>query len=131
MRRVAIAVLSLVVVLTLAVPATAATPSPRKMAAQIRTLQKQVKVLQRQVTQARQGVAAALVYSGCLTAATADALQGTWGAIDNYNTTHGGTAIFGPQTAVNDQQLCQALSIRRAPGQATTAVFTTLLQLFA
>jgi len=131
MRRVAIAVLALVFAISLAAPATAATPSPRRMAAQIRTLQKQVKALQRQVRQARQGVAAALVYGGCLTAATADAFQGTWGAVDNYNTTHGGTAIFGPQTQVNDHQLCQTLGIRRAPNQATTAVFGSLLQLFA
>jgi hypothetical protein len=128
MRRVAIAVLSLVFVLSLAAPAaTAATPSPKRMAAQIRTLQKQVKALQRQVTQARQGVAAALVYGGCLTAATADAFQGTWSAIDTQKP----PAIFGPQTQVNDHQLCQTLGIRRAPNQATTAVFGSLLQLFA
>ncbi len=73
----------------LAAPASAATPTERKLNKQVKTLQSQVKKMQKQVktlqTQMRevQSVAAgALIYSACLTASTADAFQGTWETID-------------------------------------------------
>jgi len=47
MRRALPALFALVLALALAVPAMAATPSPARMAAQIRTLQGQVKTLQK------------------------------------------------------------------------------------
>jgi hypothetical protein len=135
MRRVVIAALTFVLALCVAAPATAAVPTNRQLQAQITVMKRQIKTLTKQLkaeTAARRtGVATALVYAGCETAVTADAIQGTWAAIDNYNTTHGGAAIFGPQQQPNDQQLCQTLQIRRAPQQATTAVFSQLLQLFA
>ena len=48
MRRALPALFAVALAVVLAVPATAATPSPAKMAAQIRVLQKQVKTLQKQ-----------------------------------------------------------------------------------
>ena len=64
----------------------------RKLASQIKVMQRQVKVLQGQVKKLRadmrevQGISAsALVFSACSTAATADAFQGTWETIDGIN----------------------------------------------
>lgn len=115
----------------LAAPATASTPTEKKLQAQInvlqgqtRTLQVQVKALQKQVKQARSIGVLAAVYSACSTAATADALQGTWTTID----THFGTSLFGAQTAVNDYDACQKdLNITRAKTQPTVSGFQALL----
>ena len=76
--------LPLVLALALSVPATAATPSAAKMAAQIRVLQKQVKALQTSLKKTKttllqtEAVAViALLYGGCNSAVTADALAGS------------------------------------------------------
>jgi hypothetical protein len=130
MRR-ALTALSVVgLALALSVPATAATPSPARMAGQIRTLQKQVKTLQttvKKLTKTLQNTevlaVAAFFYGGCSTAATADALQGS------------NPTAFG-NTPVNDYQSCSDLSqvtgttIARQPNTATVNVFQTLLTLF-
>src|SRR6058998_1585685 len=83
MRRALLALFALALALALAVPATAATPSPARMAAQIRTLQKQVKTLKKTLkktnttlVQTEAVAVVALLYGGCSSAATADALQG-------------------------------------------------------
>ena len=80
----------------LAAPAAAATPTERKLASQIKVMQRQVKVLQGQVKKLRadmrevQGISAsALVFSACSTAATADAFQGTWETIDGLQCPYG------------------------------------------
>jgi hypothetical protein len=132
MRRVLAAAFVLAMTFALAAPAVAATPSPKKMAAQIRVLQSQVKALQKQVkkmntnlNQTESIAVIGLLYGGCSTAATADAFAGT--------TNPGFTA---PPNPVNDYQSCSDLSkftgttIARQPNTATENVFQTLLNLF-
>jgi|SRR5262245_63365153 len=131
MRRVFATALILLVALSAASPATAAGPTVKSLAKQIKALQKDVKTLKAQVTTARAIAATALIYSGCTTAVTADALQGTWTALDAKLTpTYG--PIFGPQTPLNDFQNCQTLRITRAPSTQppNAAVFNSLLALF-
>jgi len=118
--------------LVLAAPATAATPSPKKMAGQIAALQRQVKTLQKQVkkltTNLNQTEAisiVALLYGGCNSAATADAFAGT--ALPGY---------VAPPNPVNDYQSCSDLSrftgttIARQPAGQTVNVFQSLLNIF-
>jgi hypothetical protein len=129
MKRLITATVVAAVALVLAAPAQPAGPSNRQLARQIKTLQKQVKTLQKQVKQADLHAAIAVVYAGCSTAVTADALQGTWTVIDQVN----GSPIFGPQVAVNDFGVCNALEITRAPTAMppTVSVFNSLLALFS
>ena len=73
--------------------------------------------------------ALAIVYAGCATAVTADALQGTWAVIDEVDA----EPIFGPQTPVNDNQTCSVWEITRAPTQMppNISVFNSLMALFS
>jgi hypothetical protein len=129
MKRLITATVVAAVALVLAAPAQPAGPSNKQLARQIKTLQKQVKTLQKQVKLADLHAAVAVVYAGCSTAVTADALQGTWTVIDGVN----GTPIFGPQVAVNDFDTCSALEVTRAPtaNPPTISVFNSLLALFS
>jgi hypothetical protein len=134
MRRALPALFALALALALAVPATAATPSPKKMAAQIRVLQRQVKTLQKQVKKMNRSLlqteavaVVALLYGGCSSAATADALAGS--GIAGYT---------APPNPVNDYQVCGDLqnitrptpTIVRQPNTATVNVFQELLNIF-
>ncbi|HEY3206551.1 MAG TPA: hypothetical protein VGJ58_06330 [Gaiellaceae bacterium] len=132
MRRAFVAVVALVVGIALAVPATAATPSTKQLAGQVKTLQKQVKTLQKQVKKTNALLArteaiavVALLYGGCNTAATADAFAGS-----------GNPAFAAPPNPVNDYQTCSDLSkvtgttVARAPNAATVNVFQQLLNIF-
>jgi hypothetical protein len=130
MRRVLAATFVLALALALSAPAMAATPSPKKMAAQIAVLQKQVKTLQKQVKKLNSTMPKvadlavfSYLYGACSTAAAADALQG------------GNPTAYG-NTAVNDYGTCSDLSkgtgtpIARQPNTATVNVFQSLLSLF-
>lgn len=132
MRRAFVAVVALALAIALSAPATAATPSTKKLAAQVRTLQTQVKALQKQVKKLNTAVGrtetiavVALLYGGCSTAATADAFAGT-----------GNPGYTPPPNPVNDYQSCSDLSkitrttITRAPNSATPNVFQQLLNIF-
>jgi hypothetical protein len=127
MKRVFVTALITLVALAVAAPAPAAGPTLRSLARQIKALQKEVKTLKKQVADARGAAATALVYSGCSTAVTADALQGTWTFLDQKHATG-----FGPQTPVNDYQNCQFLRITRAPTTVppNVSTFNSLLALF-
>ena len=129
MKRLIAATVMVTVALVLAAPAQSAGPSNKQLARQIKTLQKQVKTLQKQVKTADLHAAIAIVYAGCSTAVTADAFQGTWTVIDQVN----GAPIFGPQVAVNDFGVCDAIQITRAPTQMppNVTVFNSLLALFS
>ncbi|HMJ00384.1 MAG TPA: hypothetical protein VK488_11170 [Gaiellaceae bacterium] len=129
MKRLIAAAVMVAVALVLAAPAQSAGPTNRQLARQIKTLQKQVKTLQKQVKTADLHAAIAIVYAGCATAVTADAFQGTWTVIDQVN----GAPIFGPQVAVNDFGVCDAVQITRAPTQMppNVSVFNSLLALFS
>ena len=83
-----------------------------------------------------QGVsAAALAFSACSTAATADAFQGTWETIDRNAAADSPPTPdqYPAQTAVVDPpNSCQLLEIQRQPNPVppTTNVFAALLNLF-
>jgi hypothetical protein len=140
-----IAVAALLAVTTLAAPASAATPSERRLARQVSTLQKQVKTMQRQVKVLQRQLraaqpspllsiaASATVYSACLTAATADAFQGTWETIDKARNP-GLPEFFPPFTPIADPlNSCQRFEVARQANPAntpTTDVFAALLNIF-
>jgi hypothetical protein len=131
MRRALPALFAIALALALAVPATAATPSPARMAAQIRTLQKQVKTLQKTVKktnttllQTEAVAVVALLYAGCTSAATADALQGG-------NPTYGTTPVADFNTCSDLQSITRPTpTIVRQPNTATVNVFQELLNIF-
>lgn len=129
MKRLIAAIAAGAVALVLAAPAQPAAPTNRQLAKQIKVLQKQVKTLKKQVKEAQLIAIGSLVYTGCATAVTADALQGTWTVIDQV----AGRTIFGPQPAVNDYSVCSLYEITRAPTQVppNVSVFSSLLLLFA
>jgi hypothetical protein len=130
MRRALVTLFAVALILALAAPAANAAPSPAKLAAQIRSLQKQVKALQKKVkkmnttlVQTETIAVVALLYGGCTSAATADALQG------------GNAALYGT-TPVADYNTCSDLSritgtpIARAPNTPTVSVFQQMLNIF-
>lgn len=118
----------------LAAPASAATPTERRLARQVKTLQKQVKALQRQVRNVQSIAAGAIVYSACTTAATADAFQATWETIDKDAVRDVQPEFFPPQTPIADPiNSCQRLEVQRQPNPSatpTTDVFAALLNIF-
>ena len=133
---------AIVAATALAAPASAATPTERKLNKQVKTLQaqvkkmqKQVKTLQTQMKEVQSVAAGALIYSACLTASTADAFQGTWETIDRVGAKVPPPALdqYGTQTAIADPlNSCQRLEIQRQPNivPPTTDVFAALLNVF-
>ena len=100
--------------------------------AQFNALSKKVTALQKRVTTLTADVNILAAYDVCLTAATADALQGTWifvnkGAVVFPTTSTGGSAV-------SDLQACSAFKIsRQLPSTDTapsTTVFSALTSLF-
>jgi hypothetical protein len=135
------ALAALVAATALAAPAAAATPAERRLARQVKTLQKQVKTLQKQVKAQQRQVrnvqsiaAGAIVYSACVTAATADAFQATWETIDKDAVRTAQPEFFAPQTPIADPlNSCQRLEVQRQPNPAatpTTDLFAALLNIF-
>jgi hypothetical protein len=124
----------------LAAPASSATPTERKLASQIKTMQRQVKVLQGQVRTLRrqmrevQSVSSlGVIFSACSAAATADAFQGTWETIDETRAAVGQPDRYPPPAAVADPlNSCQLLEVQRQPNTVppTTNVFAALLNVF-
>ena len=136
-----IALAALMAATVLAAPVSAATPTERRLARQVKTMQKQVKALQKQVKALRttvrnvQSIAAgAIIYGACTTAATADAFQATWETIDKDAVRDVQPEFFPPQTAIADPlNSCQRLEVQRQPNPAatpTTDVFAALLNIF-
>jgi acid phosphatase class B len=137
MRRALTALSVLGLALALAVPATAATPSPARLAAQIRTLQKQVKTLQKTVKTLRSELnltenisLIAIAYGACNTAITADALQGS--RPDQFGTAP--VTDYSPLT--NNGTACGDLSrgtgktVVRQPNAPNVNGFQALLNIF-
>jgi hypothetical protein len=131
MKRLALAGL-LVLTLVAAAPATAKGPTLRSLQAQITKLKKQVKTLQKQAKDNQTLAIGALAYGACSSAVAADALQGTWTALDARFVALGQSAVFGAQTPVNDFDFCSGFSVVRARNQnpPTVGVFQALLNIF-
>ena len=134
-------ILALAVAGALAAPAAPATPTERKLSAQIKVVQRQVKVLQGQVKTLRRQMrdvqivsSLGVAFSVCNAAATADAFQGTWETIDRQAAVNGhGTDQYGPQTTIADpRNSCNLLEVQRQPSVVppTTNVFAALLNIF-
>ena len=134
MRRALATLFAVALTLGLAVPAasaagSAASPTAR-LSAQVKALQKSVAALKKQVKKMNTALGqtetiavVALLYGGCSTAATADALQG------------GNPGAYG-NTPVADYNSCSDLSkitnvaVARQPNVATVSVFQQLLNVF-
>ena len=127
----------------LATPTSAATPTQRQLRTlqkQVKALQSQVKILQGQLSLRRRSnlsifAGGAYVYGACLTAATADAFQGTWEAIDRHAAYNAhGQDLFGAQSPIADPlSSCQQFEVQRNANPAATPstdVFAALLNWF-
>jgi outer membrane murein-binding lipoprotein Lpp len=131
---------ALVAVTALAAPASSATPSERRLARQVKTLQRQVttlnrqyQALQRRVRVVESVAAGGIIFAACNAAATADALQGTWETIDQLAVGVGQPEKYPPQTAIADPlNSCRSLEIQRAANTVppATNVFAALLNIF-
>ncbi|TML65096.1 MAG: hypothetical protein E6G22_03010 [Actinobacteria bacterium] len=111
-----------------AAPARTKTPT----LAQFNALSKKVTTLQKQVKLLSTDVNILAAYDVCLTAATADALQGTWIFVNKGSSVFPTTSTGG--SAISDLQACSAFKIaRQLPSTDTppsTAVFSALTGLF-
>ena len=100
--------------------------------AQFNALNKKVTKLQKQMVTLTADLNALAIYDVCLTAATADALQGTWIFVNKGSALFPTTSTAG--SAVSDVQACSLLKIaRQLPSTDTapsTAVFSALTGLF-
>jgi hypothetical protein len=107
------AALTLTLFAALAQPASAASPTDKKIAAltkQVNTLSKQVKTLTTQLTATRRELVINFAGDTCATALLADIQIGTWGVIDQIAQATQGKTYFGPQTAVDDYKNCSFLA---------------------
>jgi hypothetical protein len=100
--------------------------------AQFNALSKKVTALQKQVKTLDTDLNILAAYDVCLTAATADALQGTWIFVNKGSVLFPTTSTSG--SAISDLQACSAFKIsRQLPSVDTapsTAVFGALTSLF-
>ena len=112
--------------------ATSARSTKSPTLAQFNALSKKVTALQKQVKTLTTDVNLLAAYDVCLTAATADALQGTWIFVNKGASVFPTTSTGG--AAINDLQACSAFRIpRQLPSTDTapsTAVFSALTGLF-
>ena len=119
----ALAVLALVV----AAPATAATPSEKRIAKleqQVKAMKKleaQVKTLQKQVGQLASALVANFAADACTAAATADGFTSTWAAVDELGAGQvTPKTYFGPQPAIDDRKACSDVKVARQSAQPPT-----------
>jgi hypothetical protein len=114
--------------LALAGPASAATPTERKLQREVNTLKREVATLKRQMRETQQVAAAGIVLSACVAAVSADAFQSTWTVLDQK----AGGPVVGPQQTVNDAGTCTALEVARSQAvPPTLAPFHSVLRLLA
>jgi len=112
--------------------ATSAAKAKSPTLAQFNALNKKVTKLQKQLVSTTLLAENLAAYDVCLTAATADALQGTWIFVNKGSALFPTTSTGG--SAINDLQACSAFKIsRQLPSIDTapsTAVFGALTSLF-
>ena len=101
----------------LAAPASGATPAERRLARQVKTLQKQVKTLTARIAKTEDQLDANFAGDTCLGAQTTDLIQSTWGVIDLIAQALQSRTYFGAQTAVDDYQNCSSLRTPQVPRQ--------------
>jgi cell division protein FtsB len=117
------------------------TPTEKKLQAQVKslqaqskTLQAEVKKLQTQVKELQQVVSGSLAVSVCSAAITADALQGTWAAVNTREQATNATLppVFATESAVNDASACTAAKVTRTPtaNPPNLTAFKALLSIF-
>jgi hypothetical protein len=113
--------------------ATKPTPTEKKLNGQVATLQKQVKALQKQVKDLQNVVSGTLAINVCSAAITADALQGTWAAVNAREQSAGLLPIFPVESAVNDASACTAAKVTRTPtaNPPNLTAFKALLSIFS
>lgn len=110
MRRSIMLVFAFALFAVPATQATAASPTAAQFKAlqkQVTTLKKQVAKLQKDVKDADDLALAVGAYSICSSANAADALQGTWQALDAREQAQGRQPVFGAQTPISDANVCQ------------------------
>ena len=115
-------------VAVLAAPAAALTPNQRiaKLEKRVTTLEKQNKTLKKQAADAMDVGVAALAFSVCSTAITADALQATWTVLNQVP----GHSSIGTGSAVGDAAVCSRLQVSRpAAVPPTISPFEQLMRL--
>ncbi len=119
--------------LALSAPASAATPTERKLQRQVTALQKQVKKLQTDMRRLQGVVGGALAIQVCSTDITADAMHSTWSAINLREAAQGQPPVFASESAVNDAGACAAAKVTRAPtaNPPNLTPFKALLSIFA
>jgi hypothetical protein len=142
MKRAAIAAVA-ALVLACAAPAGATTqkltPAEKSLQRQVTALQGQVKTLNTQVTKLKKQVTtatevgfAALGFSACTAAATADTFTATFAVIDQIAQGTQGKTYIGPQQGLSDQGICQALRVTRSTTPPPNlSEFSSLLALLA
>lgn len=86
--------------------------------AQVRTLKAQVKTLTRQQSATETDMLGNYQGDACSAAVTADALQGTWSAINDLAKKTNQAPYFGSQSPIDDHNTC-LVGITRQPGVAT------------
>jgi outer membrane murein-binding lipoprotein Lpp len=132
-----------VIVLAVALAAGASTanaaPSPQaqiaKLTSQVTALQKSVKKLQSDLKKEQAALDSVAgffsVVDACQSAVIADALQGTWGIVDQLLAAGGKPVAWGPQAAVNDYGACALFKttpiVHGITTPATTANLSALI----
>jgi hypothetical protein len=133
-----IALVAATAILAFAASSTASAQSSAKpkspTLAQFNALSKKVTKLQKRVTTLENLMGAAFAYDVCLTAATADAFQGTWIFADKGMSTPTFPAT-STGAAVNDLKACDAFQIPRqlpsTDAAPSNAVFQALINIFS
>jgi hypothetical protein len=140
MRRTLVVGVVLLAGFVLTAPVGAApSPAEKRLQTQVSTLQKQtktlqtqVKTLQKQVKELTSIVSGTLAINICSAAITADALQGTWAAVNAREQLTGQAPIFATESAVNDASACTAAKVTRTPtaNPPNLTAFKALLSIF-
>ena len=127
MKRIA---LMAFVAASLCVPAAQAAAPKGPTMAQFNALKAQLAKDEKTMKLQTTAINAAFGILECEVANTADALQGSWQAIDTLAVALGKPALFGPQAPVGDNNACSAFNITRShSAPPNTSVFSALTTL--
>ena len=117
------------------VPAANAAAAKGPTQAQFNALKTTVAKQAKDISSLKVAVGFAVIYGECLTAATADAFQGTWGVIDQIaQATQAGKTYFGTQTPIAEPSVvnCSLLQLTRSHSvPPTISIFSSLATLLS